>query len=270
GYNAEAVKILIFAAEGLTKRSAVGFLLRSLIMFQTFISRHNSNFFSDKLVLTSVTPASSAPVLQTPKATSSTLYFDSLTVNAGNGGFLHCIQMDTSVNAANQVVSVGADIAFDADPKFFACLVRFESSSVPTTLPTAYDVYPLVGAHDGGFLHCIQMDTSVNAANQVVSVGADIAFDADPKFFACLVRFESSSVPTTLPTAYDVYPLDGRHDGGYYTVKDCVTIDVLPRTPGNNVYVGFMVWSNFTATKCRGLVSLNQVIKEIICLQPLK
>src|SRR5262245_65624312 len=77
-----------------------------------------------------------------------------------------------------------------------------------------------------------------------------------------------SSVPTTLPTAYDVYPLDGRHDGGYYTVKDCVTIDVLPRTPGNNVYVGFMVWSNFTATKCRGLVSLNQVIKEIICLQP--
>src|SRR5262249_60323685 len=65
-------------------------------------------------------------------------------------------------------------------------------------------------------LHCIQMDTSVNAANQVVSVGADIAFDADPKFFACLVRFESSSVPTTLPTAYDVYPLDGRHDGGYY------------------------------------------------------
>src|SRR5438132_986112 len=72
-----------------------------------------------------------------------------------------------------------------------------------------------------------------------------------PLFFACLVRFDSSSVPTTLPTAYDVYPLDGRHDGGYYTVKDCVTIDVLPRTPGNNVYVGFMVWSNFTATKCR-------------------
>src|SRR6516165_4976183 len=36
---------------------------------------------------------------------------------SGNGGFLHCIQMDTSVNAANQVVSVGADIAFDADPK---------------------------------------------------------------------------------------------------------------------------------------------------------
>src|SRR5262249_57157840 len=31
--------------------------------------------------------------------------------------------------------------------------------------------------------------------------------------------------------------------------------------------LGFMVWSNFTATKCRGLVSLNQVIKEIMCFQ---
>src|SRR5256885_10263974 len=98
-------------------------------MFQTFISRHNSNFFSDKLVLTSVTPASSAPVLQTPKATSSTLYFDSLMVNAGNVCFLHCIQMYTSVNAANQVVSVGADIVFDADPKSIACLVRVEASA---------------------------------------------------------------------------------------------------------------------------------------------
>src|SRR5207245_5332212 len=124
--SAEAVKILIFAAEGLTKRSAVGFLLRSLIMFQTFISRHNSNFFSDKLVLTSVTPASSAPVLQTPKGTSSTLYFDSLTVNAGNGGFLNCIQLDSSVNAANKVVSVGGDFGFVDDPNFFAFLVRFE------------------------------------------------------------------------------------------------------------------------------------------------
>src|SRR4051794_41884720 len=104
-------------------------------MFQTFISRHNSNFFSDKLVLTSLTLASSAPVLQTLKATSSTLYFDSLTVNAGNGVFLQCIQMDTSVNAANQVGSVGDELDFDAEPKFFACLVRFESSSGPTTLP---------------------------------------------------------------------------------------------------------------------------------------
>src|SRR2546422_11609185 len=120
-------------------------------MFQTFISRHNSNFFSDKLVLTSVTPASSAPVLQTPKATSSTLYFDSLTANAGNGGFLHCIMMDTSVNAANQDVCVGADIVFDADLTFLGCLVRFEFFLVPTAFPVAYDVYPLDGGLGGGF-----------------------------------------------------------------------------------------------------------------------
>src|SRR5437868_13396677 len=106
-------------------------------MFQTFISRHNSNFFSDKLVLTSVSPASSAPVLQTPKATSSTLNFDSLTVCAVNGGFLHCIQMVTSVNAAIQVVSAGSDIAFDAYSIYFACIVRFQSSSILTTLPAA-------------------------------------------------------------------------------------------------------------------------------------
>src|SRR5207247_864305 len=142
---------------------AGGCLLSSLSTYQTFRCRLNPNFLSDKLVLTSDTPSYSPPVLHPPNVTSSRLYLDTFTVNAGYVGFLHCIQMDTSVNAANQVVSVGADIAFDADPKFFACLVRFESSSVPTTLPTAYDVYPL----------------------------------------------------------------DGRHDGGYYTVKDCVTIDVL-------------------------------------------
>src|SRR5690625_7097212 len=98
------------------------------------------------------------------------------------------------------------------------------------------------------------MDTTVEGCYQVVSVCCDIAFDSVPKFFACLVRFEYSSVPTTLPTAYDVYPLDGRHDGGYYTVKDCVTIDVFPRTPCNIVYVGFMVWYNFIDTYCSGLV----------------
>src|SRR5260221_12022493 len=102
--------MLIFAAEGLTRRSAEGCLLRSLIMFQTFISRHNANFFSDNLVLTSVTRASSAPVLQTPKATSSTLYFNSLKDNVGNDEFLHGIQMDKTVNADNRVGSIGVDV----------------------------------------------------------------------------------------------------------------------------------------------------------------
>src|SRR5438067_12593183 len=109
-------------------------------MFQTFISRHNSNFFSDKLVLTSVTPASSAPVLQTPKATSSTLYFDSLTVNAGNGGFLHCIQMDTSVNAAIRLVLVVLIMLLMPTLNFLAVwfalnLLRFR---LPSRLPMMF------------------------------------------------------------------------------------------------------------------------------------
>src|SRR3546814_7207888 len=37
-------------------------------------------------------------------------------------------------------------------------------------------------------------------------------------------------------------------------IKKNVTIDVLPRTPYNNVYVGFMLWSQFAATKFRGSV----------------
>src|SRR5260370_38244666 len=102
-------------------------------MFQTFISRHNSNFFSHKLVLTSVTPASSAPVLQTPKATSPTLFFVSLPVNVGICGFIHCIQMDTSINAANQVVFVGAEIPFHAVLKFLGCFVPFQGRSVQST-----------------------------------------------------------------------------------------------------------------------------------------
>src|SRR4051794_41485490 len=54
------------------------------------------------------------------------------------------------------------------------------------------------------------MDAAVNDANRAVSVGADFAYDAVARFFACVVRFESSAVPTSLLTAYDLYPLDGR------------------------------------------------------------
>src|SRR5947208_10947377 len=49
---------------------------------------------------------------------------------------------------------------------------------------------------------------SLHDALPIFSVGADIAFDADPKFFACLVRFESSSVPTTLPKKTQSEPKD--------------------------------------------------------------
>src|SRR5438552_16330618 len=87
------------------------------------------------------------------------------------------------------------------------------------------------------------METSVNAANQVVSVGADIAFDADPKFLACVVRFQSSSVPTTLPTVYDVYPLAGRHDG--LSLHDALPIFLHSRCrPGCEGNLAFVSGSN--------------------------
>src|SRR5260370_37184696 len=92
-------------------------------MFQTFISRHNSNFFSDKLVLTSVTPASSAPVLQTPKATSSTLYFDSLTVNAGMGGFFIAFRWIHLSTPLIRFFLVGLILLFDPTLNFFPGLV---------------------------------------------------------------------------------------------------------------------------------------------------
>src|SRR5260221_720532 len=87
--------------------------------------------------------------------------------------------------------------------------------------------------------------------------------ETEYKSLAGLLLIETSSVPTTLPTAYDVYPLDGRHDGGYYTVKDCVTIDVLPCMPDNNVCVGFMCVSRFPA--CNFLFSSRRRHTRSLC-----
>src|SRR5256884_1323458 len=56
------------------------------------------------------------------------------------------------------------------------------------------------------------------AANPVVLVGADLALDADTQLFVCLARVESSSVPATLPAAYDVYSFSGLLDVVYYGV----------------------------------------------------
>src|SRR5260221_278825 len=78
------------------------------------------------MVISYVTPDTSAPVLHTPKATSSALYLDRLKVNVTSVGFLHCIQMDPSVNAANQVVSVGFQVAFGVGHHFLAGFQPFD------------------------------------------------------------------------------------------------------------------------------------------------
>src|SRR5439155_17557 len=96
---------------------------------------------------------------------------------------------------------------------------------------------------------------------------------------SALADRKSGSAGMPRPISYAVFCLKKKQDD--YTLiplpsfisfsfHATFTIDIytlsLPRRSSDL----FMVWSNFTATKCRGLVSLNQVIKEIICLQPLK
>src|SRR3546814_5494270 len=71
----------------------------------------------------------------------------------------------------------------------------------------------------------------------------------------CRSEEHTSELQSLMHISYAVFCLEKK------IVKHCVTIDVLARTPGNNVYVGFMVLTTFTATKCRGLVWLTQVIK---------
>src|SRR2546430_5798417 len=60
-----------------------------------------------------------------------------------------------------------------------------------------------------------------------------MAFDDYPEFFGCLVSFESCAVTTTLPTAYDVYSVDGRfffqaEDGIRYLTVTGVQTCALP------------------------------------------
>src|SRR4051812_50225693 len=106
------------------------------------------------------------------------------------------------------------------------------------------------------------MDTSVNAANQVVSVGADIAFDADPKFFACLVRFESSSVPTTLPTAYDVILWFVALMVVFITVRDVRLFASFPRRLAIKFYFVLLFGFTLPVLNCGGWVCCIRLFKR--------
>src|SRR5437870_2969018 len=81
------------------------------------------------------------------------------------------------------------------------------------------------------------MFTSFECVNQFFSFCACIVFYSYSMLFGFLVRFWSSSVPSSLRTGFYVYPLDARHDVVYYPVNACLAIALLPRTPGSNVYV---------------------------------
>src|SRR6266567_1390175 len=90
------------------------------------------------LVLTDVSidrKSGSAGMLRSTLFPYTTLFRSSLTVNAGNGGFLHCIQMDTSVNAANQVVSVGANRCIHRSEERFSRNAEIYTLSLHDALP---------------------------------------------------------------------------------------------------------------------------------------
>src|SRR5207244_4096266 len=75
-----------------------------------------------------------------------------------------------------------------------------------------------------------------------------------------LIRFASSSVAPTLVAVFHVSPLFGSAGSGCSSVEVCVSIDVLRCAPCRPFSVCFIVCSVFSATSCRGLVWVYQVI----------
>src|SRR5438477_516362 len=76
----------------------------------------------------------------------------------------------------------------------------------------------LPAAIDGGYAHVDRKSTRLNSSHMSISYAV-----------FCLKK-KTSLFPTSSTTTYDVYPLDGVHDGGYYTVKFCVTTAALIHT----------------------------------------
>ena len=72
-------------ADGLTKRRAVGGLIRIIIMEQTINCRHNSKFFSDKQARTSDTTDSYAQVWKKHKETTQTIKLKRYKAKPDNG-----------------------------------------------------------------------------------------------------------------------------------------------------------------------------------------
>ncbi|AAZ48957.1 gpG [Escherichia phage ID2 Moscow/ID/2001] len=179
-------------------------------MFQKFIKKHNAPLTSQPAISKAVTPSmTAAPLVTTPLGVSSTQLFLELTTTAAAGGFAYAIRVDNSNPTDNQVFSVCAHITSDVDPKYIACLVRFEVTAGTT--------------------------------------------------------------PTAMPPVYDAYPIAGYYDAGSYTVEDCATIPTHAVSSGNDVYVGLMLFSRmWPVAKLSGIASLNQVNKEVTVLQPLK
>lgn len=126
----------------------------------------------------------------------------------------------------------------------------------------------------GSFIVAMKLDTSVADPYCVVSVGSNMTFAQINYPILGVVRFESSAdQPTAIAgSAIESFPLElSVANGRSLSVKDCVTIDIQPRTPGNNVFVGVICTSAaWAASAFAGTIAISQVTKEYPVLQPLK
>ena len=129
-------------------------------------------------------------------------------------------------------------------------------------------------ATDGSFIVAMKVDTSPADPNCVISAGVNLSFAGTSYPIVSIVRFESASEQPTSVAGSDIeyFPLEiSVGSGGVCSVRDCATVDIHPRTYGNNVFVGVVVSSaKWTAGRVIGTVATTQVIHEYQVLQPLK
>lgn len=129
-------------------------------------------------------------------------------------------------------------------------------------------------ASDGSFIVAMKIDTSPTDPNCVVSAGVNLSFAGATYPILGIVRFESASEqPTSISGAQvEHYPIElSVGSGGACSARDCVTVDIHPRTYGNNVFVGVIVSSAKWATgRVIGTIAMTQVVRELQVLQPLK
>lgn len=127
---------------------------------------------------------------------------------------------------------------------------------------------------DGSFIVAMKVDTSPADPNCVISAGVNLSFAGTSYPIVGIVRFESASdQPTSIHgNQVEHYPIEmSVGSGGVCSARDCATVDIHPRTFGNNVFIGVIVSSaKWTAGRVIGTVATTQVIHEYQVLQPLK
>lgn len=127
---------------------------------------------------------------------------------------------------------------------------------------------------DGSFIVAMKVDTSPADPNCVVSAGVNLSFAGTSYPIVGIVRFESTSdQPTSIAgSQIEHYPIEmSVGSGGVCSARDCATVDIHPRTNGNNVFIGVIVSSaKWTSGRIIGTIATTQVIHEYQVLQPLK